>query len=404
MIKPKLLPDSPGVYFFLNKKGKTIYIGKATSLRSRVRSYFAGNIVEKRGPLIQKMMIEKPIIKFQKTDSVLEALILEAELIKKHSPIYNSKGKDQRSWNYVVITRERFPRVLLIRESVINNSGFIIQDSFGPFPNSNELKIALKILRKIFPFRDRCLPNTKLCFNSQIGLCPGVCIGKISSTEYKKTIRNIKLFFQGKKRVLVKILEKEMRVLAKIKKFEDAGKIKKQIFALNHINDIALIKNKSLQSTNYDSLSFRIEAYDISHTSGTNIVGVMTVLENGELKKSDYRMFKIRGQLGADDTKALSEVLERRLKHEDWKYPDLFVVDGGLAQLNIAERILKEAKMEKSKDLKIVSVVKDERHKPKDILGDQKFASKYKKEILLANSESHRFAIAFHRKGLRMRT
>ena len=373
-----------------------MYIGKATSLRNRIRSYFAGDIALKRGPLIEKMMLQKIRIKFQETDSVLEALILEAELIKKHNPIYNTKGKDQRSWNYVVITREKFPRVLIHRERELNSlpliKGRVQGGIFGPFPNSSELRVALKIVRKIFPFRDNCVPNTKPCFNSQIGLCPGVCTGRISEKKYKITIRNIKLFFQGKKKVLLKMLEKEMRVLAKQKNFEEANKVKKQIFALQHINDIALIKSKK------EGSNLRIEAYDISHTSGTNIVGVMTVVENGEIKKSDYRMFKIKGQLGADDTKALSEVLTSRFNHPEWPSPDLVVVDGGLAQLNITERVLKEAKMEKSKDLKIVSVVKDERHKPKDILGDQKFASKYKKEILLANSESHRFAIAFHRK------
>jgi excinuclease ABC subunit C len=156
----KNLPNAPGVYKFLGKNNQILYIGKATSLKSRVKSYFAKDLSEKRSPLIEKMVQEAVSLEYEKTNSVLEALILEARLIKQHTPPYNTADKDQKSFNYVVITKEKFPRVLVVRErDIFTDSRFQILDSkFGPFPHNKELKEALKIVRKIFPFRDKCVP------------------------------------------------------------------------------------------------------------------------------------------------------------------------------------------------------------------------------------------------------
>ncbi len=390
------LPDTPGVYKFIGERNKLLYIGKATSLRSRVRSYFSKDLEEKRSPLLAKMVEEARNIKFEKTDSVLEALILEAELIKKFLPPYNSTGKDQKSWNYVVVTEEKFPRVLVVREREITPLTLRGEPKtkFGPFTSGKQLKEALKIVRKIFPFRDRCNPNTKPCFNYQIGLCPGVCAGKVSEKDYKKTIRHIVQFFEGRKTKIIKELEKEMRNLSNERKFEEADSVKRKIFALKHIQDIALIRDTSKDER---VTGFRIEAYDIAHISGKNMVGVMTVVEDGEANKSQYRMFKIKNQSGANDTKALEEILERRLRHLEWPLPNLLVVDGSIAQMNIAKKVLGNKKIETA----LVAVTKDERHKPVKIqisnLKSQKLADEYEKEILLANSEAHRFAISFHR-------
>jgi len=418
------IPNIPGVYLFMNKDKKILYIGKATSLKSRVKSYFTKDIEEKRSLIIVKMVSEIKDIKFQKTDSVLEALLLESELIKKHQPKYNTIAKDQKSFNFIVITNEKFPKVLTVRERnlKIENFKFKISETFGPFPNSTELKIALKIIRKIFPFRDKCqaiephpslcvaLPLTgeekqkQGCFNYQINLCPGICISAITEKEYSKTINHIKIFFRGQKKKLIKNLRKEMQELAKKREFEKATLIKKQIFALEHIQDIALIKNppgitNSRPTESFGQAKYRVEAYDIAHISGSNMVGVMTVIENGGIKKQDYRMFKIKGQNKADDTKALQEVLSRRFKHSEWQFPDLIVVDGGVAQLNIAKKILKKEKKKIRKDIKIVAVVKNEKHKAREILGIEKLKIKgLENQILLANSEAHRFALKFHRK------
>lgn len=393
------LPDSPGVYFFLDKKGEILYVGKATSLKDRVKSYFARDILLTRGPKIVKMLAEAEAIDFKVTDSVLEALIMEANEIKKHQPPANSRDKDDKSYNYVVVTKEEFPRILIRRgrELKVGPSESVPKvrpwETFGPFPHSGELREALKIIRKIFPYRDekcKITPKLKPCFNAQIGLCPGPCAGRISKIEYRKTIRNIKLFFEGKKDALIKMLEKEMLALAKKQEFEQAEEIKRKLFALDHIQDIALLK-QDLTRQPGRSTAWRIEAYDIAHISGTNVVGVMTVVEDGEVNKSQYRKFKIKADKN-DDTKNLREVLERRLNHDEWTLPNLIAVDGGVPQLNAAKDVLER----RGHNIPVVSVVKDARHKARTVLGltDQKL----EKAVLLANSEAHRFAIGYHRK------
>lgn len=389
------LPATPGVYLF-KQKGLVLYIGKATSLKDRVKSYFSNDLMSTRGPLLADLIYKANKVDYIKTNSVLEALILESNLIKKYQPKYNTKEKDDRSFNFVIITKEDFPRIIIMRGRKIEKDlPYKIKDKFGPFTNGELLRNGLKIIRKIFPFRDKCEPNSgRPCFNRQIGLCPGVCDGLISKSEYGKLVRKIRLFFSGKTDNLKKNLIKEMKVLAKGQKFEKAHEVKRQIFALNHIQDVALISAfPALDKAGWHSddgavEKIRIESYDVAHLSGTNNVGVMVVMENGELKKNDYRKFNIKESRG-NDIGALKEILKRRLKHKEWPSPDLIVVDGGLAQLNIAK--------EMANMIPILAVTKNDKHKPKAIIGDEKLVKKYKKEILLINNEAHRFAIAFHR-------
>ncbi len=386
------LPRDPGVYLFKNK-GEILYIGKATSLKDRVRSYFANDLLATRSPLIADMVFKAKTIEFIKTDSVLEALILEAELIKKHQPKYNTKEKDDKSYNYVIVTKEDFPRVLIERgKNLKGDVSFKIKNSFGPFTNASQLRDALKIIRKIFPFRDTCkLGQDRPCFNYGIGLCPGTCIGAISKKEYGKIIKNIQLFFEGKKKSVIKNLQKDIKEFVKKQAFEKAGEIQKKIFALNHIQDIALIKNETVVSDFRLEGVFRIEAYDVAHISGTNTVGVMTVVEDGRVNKNEYRKFNINKSI-QNDVAGLREILERRLNHTEWQMPDIVVVDGGIQQKNVAEKVMGEY----GKSIVVIAVTKDERHRPKTIQGREDLIKKYKNEILLSNSEAHRFAIGFH--------
>lgn len=401
-LKKYKLPDSPGVYFFLGSPSRKasadrskniLYIGKATSLKDRVKSYMSKTVFDTRGPLIAKMLEEVKRVKFIKTDSVLEALILEANLIKKYQPIYNSKEKDDKSYNYVTITDENFPRILVERgRSLEYGLPHEALAKWGPFPYGGELKEALKIVRKIFPYRDKCKPGqNKPCFNAQLGLCPGVCDGSISEKEYRKIIKHIKLFFEGEKLKLIKSLEREMKILAKAHKFEEAEKTKRKIFALEHIQDIALLKHNLEPKNQNLEANFRIEAYDIAHISGTDVVGVMTVVENGELNKSQYRKFKIRSDRN-DDIANLKEVFTRRFPHSEWKLPDMIVVDGGMGQINAAKEVLTKVNL----NINVVSVVKDEKHKAREILGSGQSRA-LTRLILLANYEAHRFAINYHR-------
>src|SRR3989339_2200826 len=194
----KKLPDDPGVYLFRGPKRAVLYIGKATSLRSRVASYFRRDLMATRGPLLVAMVEAATTIDFIETDSVLEALILEAHLIKKYQPLYNTKEKDNKSFNYVIITKEDSPRVLTMRGRELETGAHHIKYSFGPFPQGSVLREALGLVRKIFPFRDKCKPGAgKPCFNAQLGLCPGVCADTVSRTEYGKSIQRIKFFFEG---------------------------------------------------------------------------------------------------------------------------------------------------------------------------------------------------------------
>lgn len=405
--KKKKLPDTPGVYFFLNRSKKILYIGKATSLKSRVRSYFAPDLAEGRGQRIVRMVDEAHHLDWRETDSVLEALILEANLIKTHKPTYNVLEKDDKSFNYVVITKEEFPRVLLVRgkDLMVQWPPRARLHVFGPFPHGLQLQEALKLIRRIFPYRDAsCQPavqqqaegkTPKPCFNAQIGLCPGVCSGVVSNTEYRRTVRHLALFFAGKKKALLSQLEREMRAYAKKEQFEEAAERRRQLFALTHINDVALIKEE--YRVPHGTTSFRIEAYDVAHLSGGAMVGVMTVVENGIRLPAEYRKFNIQTVQGSNDPAALSEILSRRLGHSEWQMPKLIVVDGSTAQLNAAEKVLERAGVR----IPLVGVVKDEKHRPKQIKGDRMLVTTRQKDILLANAEAHRYAIAFHRKKKR---
>jgi excinuclease ABC subunit C len=405
----KKLPDEPGVYFF--KRGKEIlYIGKATSLRDRVRSYLGKDLKLTRGPLIVDMMEKADSVDFCKTESVLDALILEGNLIQKHQPYYNTDAKDDKSFNYVVITREDFPQIRLVRERGFHKNpehslgGLSARYVFGPYPHGLQLKEAMKIIRQIFPYRDeKCTPapeqirrgrTPRPCFNRQIGLCPGVCTGEVNKKEYARIVNHLRLFFEGKKGKLIKQLEKEMKRYAKNQEFEKAAEIRKTIYALGHIQDVSLIKSPHEPEEIVPDRPFRMEAYDVAHTGGKDTTGVMVVSENKEIKKTDYRMFKIRGDKGINDIAALKETLERRFKHSEWPWPDVAVLDGSTAQLNVAKEIFQQVDY----PIKAVAVVKDAGHRPERIIGDEKIAQEYHKEILELNGEAHRFTIKYHKK------
>ncbi len=394
----KKLPDKPGVYYFLDADKKTMYIGKATSLRDRVKSYFAKDLIVTRGPLILDMTFNAADIKWQETESVLEALILEANLIKKYQPYYNTKEKDNKSFNHICFTKEDLPKLVVRRQTEINfesmtdEKGTKFSSCYGPYTSGLALREALKIIRRIFPYLDeKSRVHGRYEFYRQLGLVPDISEEE-GREEYRKMIRNLKLFFEGKKKSLLRNLEREMKAHAKTREFERAGAIKRMIFSLTHIQDVALIKEENLTEKDGEK-RFRIEAYDVAHMSGKSMVGVMTVVEDSEVEKSQYRKFNIRGFDASNDTGALGEMLSRRLHHPEWRLPDLIAVDGARPQINAAQSALGFLGLQ----IPVVAVVKDERHRPKQILGDAKYIHAYEKAILLANSEAHRFAIGFHK-------
>jgi len=408
------LPDCPGVYLFTKGKGKSkkvLYVGKATSLRDRVRSYFDDDLIATRGPRVVDMVTDADGISHETTPTVLEALVREAALIREHAPKANAMGKDDKTFLYAVITDEEIPRVLAIRGGEIDfvhktSGGIKMKAIHGPFPSGYQLREGLKLIRRIFPFFDTPRPvgegnkhvKGKVEFNRQIGIYPR----DMDSSEYMRSIRNVSLFLSGRVKTLRATLTRDMKEAAKEERFEDASQIKRQLFALDHIQDVSLIR----EDREGKEVGPRIEAYDTAHISGTNAIGVMVVVEESMPDKKQYRTFRIKGthirhrmsDMGTakinNDIASLKEILTRRLGHNEWPLPRAFVVDGGKVHKKAAEEVLKEAGL----GIPVVAVVKDEKHRPREVIGSLR-AGITDADAVLANSEAHRFSLATHRKA-----
>lgn len=410
--KLKSLPYSPGVYIFKSDAGEILYVGKATSLRDRVGSYFQ----KKPGFVrpIEMFIHEIADIEIRKTDTVLEAYILEQGLIKDLQPKYNAMGKDDKSFVYVIVTKEEFPRFLVMRKTDLDmDSKKILSPKnkvqyaklFGPYTSRRQIDTALKILRKIFPYHSRNEHSEKGCLDYQIGLCPGPYDGKITRRDYRKNIRGIEMILRGKKSALVRELQKEMEKCSEKEDFECAADKRNRIFALKHIQDIALI---SFRDENFNPPAggpnvknnkqlFRIEAYDISNISGSYAVGSMIVFDDSEggleANKNEYRKFRIRTIVGANDVGAMEEVLRRRLRNS-WAMPNLIILDGGRGHLNMARRVLRSLRME----IPLLAVAKGPTRKKLDFYPFGNVPEISENLIEQMRDEAHRFAITYHRK------
>jgi excinuclease ABC subunit C len=257
----------------------------------------------------------------------------------------------------------------------------------------------LRLIRRIFPFFDTPKPigtkgkhqTANIEFNTQIKQYPR----QFDTKEYRRTIRRIMLFLSGRGRELRATLEREMRKAAKEERFEDAAARRRELFALDHIQDVSLIKDEHRYSRDgaiASSRGYRIEAYDTAHLSGTNAIGVMAVVEDGTPAKNEYRAFNIRGVTKNDDIASLKEILSRRLGHPEWQLPKAIVVDGGATHKKAAESVLTGADI----DIPVVAVVKDERHRPREVIGARR-SGVSEADAVLANSEAHRFSLAKHR-------
>jgi len=393
--KIKKFPDSPGVYIMRDARRRPIYIGKASSLKRRVLSYFQ----RPQETRLEQMLTQVHSIDVKKSDSVIEALFLENDLIKKYRPKYNVKLKDDKTFLGIFITKEDWPRVFPARITQKLPKG----EFYGPFPSAGQVREALQIIRKIFPFRVSCQPlSGKACFEYHLGQCPGVCAGKVEIKDYQKTIHQIKLFLRGKKKSVIKEIEKDMKTAAKNMDFEKAAKLRDKIFALRHIQDVALIQEEDLHHP--EDIPSRIEAYDVSNISGAFAVGSMVVFTEGLVDKSQYRKFKIQiseaWKKGADDIAALKEILSRRLNHTEWPYPDLILIDGGKGQVNGANEILKARRL----NVPVIGIAKGPDRDKDELIGVENLSFD-KKLLLRVRDEAHRFAIEYyrlrHRKGIR---
>lgn len=381
--KVKKFPEVPGVYLMRDGKHSPLYIGKASNLRHRVLSYFQ----RPQETRLEKMLEQVKTIETLKTDSVIEALFLESNLISKYKPKYNIKLKDDKTFLGIFITHEEWPKIIPARMTQKLPDG----EFFGPFPSSGQVREALQILRKIFPFRVSCKPlSGKACFEYHLGMCPGVCTGKISQKDYQRTIKQIRLFLRGKKKAVICDIEKQMKDLVKKMEFEKAAKLRDTVFALRHIQDVALITEDNL--THPEDVPMRIEAYDISNITGAFAVGSMVVFSEGLIDKNQYRKFKIKTIKGINDIEALKEVISRRFSHSEWSFPNLILVDGGRGQVNGAKEVLKNQKL----DIPVVGIAKGPDRKKDEIITDENL-SVDKKLLLRIRDEAHRFAISYYR-------
>lgn len=405
------LPPSPGIYFFKNQAGEIIYIGKSINLRNRVRSYFQNKSL---GEYTQRMIGKIVDIDFRVCKSEFEALLLEAKLINQHQPKYNARGKDDKRFLMIAVSCEDYPRVYTARER--QKKGIY----FGPFPSSNEVRRVLKTIRRIFGFRScKRLPK-KTCLYYHLHLCPGCCLG-ISKKEYKKIIKKIIRFLNGDTKGLLRQLQKEMKAVSKLTDFEKAGEIKKQIEAINYVvlnwqslsdselkfglfrdYEQAVLKEVKKIFSKIKNLS-RIEAYDVSNLYGKHASGSMIVFQDLSPAKDQYRRFKIK-TLGIDDVAMIEEVLRRRLKHKEWQYPQLIIIDGGKGQAGSAFSVLRKYKLEDK--IYILGLTKKEEIIIKPVIRNKIIIS-YKEIKIKKNSltlrllqnlrnQSHYFAKKYH--------
>lgn len=316
--KVKLAPNEPGIYFWKDKSGNILYIGRATNLKNRLNQYLQRRIDSR----ISEMVALAFEIEWLVCDTLLEAIILEAKKIKEFWPKYNIVDRDDRSFLYLAIPKSDYPKPIIIRGQDLKKFPETKTKIFGPYQSRNLLITALRLIRPIFPWSN-CVPlSGKACFDYQIALCPGACLGKISIVDYKKNINNLEMLLNGERKNLIKKLLKENPDKAK---------------ALKHLQDVSLLsKEDDLKEKKIS----RIEGYDISHFNGKESYASMVVFSGGEADKNEYRLFKIKDAPAGDDERALLEVLKRRFKHSEWKMPEIIMIDGGTPQISFLSKEL----------------------------------------------------------------
>jgi len=407
----KKIPKEPGVYTFLDSGGDVLYIGKAKNLQNRIKQYFQKNL--DRGPAIELMAKKAKKIKVNVTESEIEALILEAELIGKIQPKYNIREKDDKSFMLIHISKEDFPSVKLVRLKDAKELGSKLKkrEYFGPYTQGLALKNSMKYLRKIFNFADctktkfnNYKKRERTCLYGDIGLCSGACVKKISRSEYQQNIELLKEFLRGKKKKVIKSLEIQMREASKNKEFERAADLRDKVESLNHIHEVAVgIKDKFFESSKI--LFNKIECFDISNIQGEFAVGGMSVIKNGQKSPSDYRKFKIKTIKGSNDLAMTEEILERRFKKippvQGWLKPDLVVIDGGRTHLNVLLKVLDNIKLE----IPAMSIAKGAKRDKNEFHFASSDLSKYFKKspelskmVVVARNEAHRFALQYYKK------
>lgn len=357
---------------------KVIYVGKAKNLRNRLNSYKNQG---QKIPKTREMTAHAKFLQWQVLRSELEALLVEAELINRYQPQYNVLLKDDKSPLYLVITNEEFPRVLRLRRRDLLKKR-VKGRTFGPFPSSYKVSEVLKLVRPIFPWCNAPRSGKmRRCFDNHLRLCPGVCTGEISASEYGAIMDKLALFLSGRTREVTDKLIAEMEAYKQTLEFEKAAvirdklkliaeitsethKLRQDYFLPNLSNErsqAALVQLRQILST-YQNLPreyviSRIEGYDVSNTSGLQAVVSMVVATDGQMDHSEYKYFNIRTLKTPNDFAMMAEALERRQRHaHDWPEPQLLLIDGGKGQVRAVLERLRGTSWEK---MPVVGLAKD---------------------------------------------
>ncbi len=390
------LPKTSGVYCFKNGK-ELIYIGKAINIQSRVKNHF--NQPSYRDNLfIDK--VEK--IGYLETNSEIEALILEANLIKKYQPKFNVVWRDDKNYFYVAITKDKCP-IIYITHQKTENAEYI-----GPFVEGTALKKTLRFLCRVFPYYTQARhPKTK-CTWCHLDLCPGP---NPDLGLYKKNIKKLILILKGKRSAVLNSLKGEMKQLSKENRFEEAGKIRDRIYNLQQVmSHTHVIESAKVAPTpdvgatlakilGVNKEIYRIECYDVSNIQGKSATGSMVVFIDGRPNKNLYRKFKIKMKNEPNDIAMLEETLQRRFMHPEWQYPEVILIDGGIAQLNIAIKVKEQFHRIV---LLVISIAKGRQELfiegRKNPIPLKSLPQEIYNLILQLDDEAHRFAIAYHKK------
>ena len=403
-LKQKLdkLPALPGVYFHKNATGEIIYVGKAAVLKNRVRQYFQKSQKDvKTEALVREIADTDWIV----VDTEMDALFLESEMIKRYKPKWNILLRDDKTVSFVRINmNDEVPYISFTRNPVDDKATYI-----GPFYGKSAVEKAVRVLRKIFPYYTK--PYTgKKTLDTDLGLTPGIEIGKCEPRDYKRNLRKLIRYLEGDREKLLKELEKTMHDESAKGNYELAAEARNQLFGLKELKKKIVFSDKEFLDISSDqALSQlqkilglkepprRIEGYDISHQSGTNTVASMVVFINGVAARSEYRKFKIRTSTN-DDLKSMKEVITRRLKHKEWEYPDLIILDGGATQVNAVLPLVEEFGIpvigrNKSGDHTRNAGVK---LMVSDTFLELSNSSHVARLIARIDEEAHRFAITYH--------
>lgn len=362
--KLKTLPAEPGVYFHKSQTGEIIYVGKAASLKNRVKQYFQASRL--RDAKTDALVAEIVDTDWITVETELDALFLESEMIKRYKPRYNILLRDDKSQLYVRIgSQDAYPSVTFTRGPLDDGATY-----FGPYYNGWAVKKALRYLRRVFPYSTHDVLPKRLCLQYHIGLCPGVEAQMISSVDYKESLKKLLRYLRGERKALMSEIERDMKQAAKEHRFEEAVTLRNRLRDLKELQRQIVFGDREFMDISKDQglaglqtllglpeAPRRIEGYDISHMNGTNNVASMVVATNGLADKSQYRKFKMQLP-GNDDFGHMRETMRRRFsaKHDDWQKPDLIVIDGGKGQLSSAMEVVRELGL----DIPIVGLAKRE--------------------------------------------